>query len=375
MRDADSSSHALASSHEPAPLAALVRPELAQLRAYAAPAGTPPIKLDANESPWPLPPALRARIASELAEIALHRYPDPRADGVRARLAARLGARPEQLVLGSGSDEVIALLCTALARPREGRARAVVLYPTPTFVMYRITALAHGLEPVEVPLRPDFSLDVPAMQAAIAAHRPSLVFLATPNNPTGNTFTDDAIRAVIASASESLVVIDEAYAAFAGRSLSAWCDDHPNVALLGTLSKIGLAAIRLGWARLPAALAAEVEKARQPFNVNALSQAVAALALGPLAPEFDAHVAAIVAERARLGRALAALPAVHVSPSDANFFLLRFDADPGPLVARLAAEGIAVRYFAGHGAALERCVRVTVGTPTENDALLAALTR
>jgi histidinol-phosphate aminotransferase len=356
-------------------LADLVRPELAQLRAYAAPSGAPPIKLDANESPWPLPAALRARIAADLAEISLHRYPDPRADAVRRPLAAKLGARPEQIVLGSGSDEVIALLCTALARPREGRTRAVVLYPTPTFVMYRITALAHGLEPVEVPLRPDFSLDVPAMQAAIAAHRPSLVFLATPNNPTGNAFDDDALRAVIASAPASLVVIDEAYAAFAGRSLSRWCDEHPNVALLGTLSKIGLAAARVGWARLPDALAAEVEKARQPFNLNALSQAVAALALGPLAPELDAHVAAIVAERARLGRALALLPGVRVTPSDANFFLLRFDADPGPLVARLASEGIAVRYFGGHGAALDRCVRVTVGTPTENDALLAALTR
>jgi histidinol-phosphate aminotransferase len=373
MSDAAASSPA--SPHAPDPLSALVRPELAQLRAYAAPSGAPPIKLDANESPWPLPAALRSRIAAELADIALHRYPDPRAEGVRAQLAAKLGARPEQLVLGSGSDEVIALLCTALARPREGRTRAVVLHPTPSFVMYRITALAHGLEPVEVPLLPDFSLDVPAMQAAIAAHRPSLVFLATPNNPTGNAFTDDAIRAVIESAPESLVVIDEAYAAFAGRSLSAWCDAYPNVALLGTLSKIGLAAIRLGWVRLPTALAAEVEKARQPFNLNALSQTVAALALGPLAPELDAHVAAIVAERTRLGRALAELPGVHVAPSDANFFLLRFDADPGPLVARLAAEGIAVRYFAGHGAALDRCVRVTVGTPAENDALLAALTR
>jgi histidinol-phosphate aminotransferase len=359
----------------PEPLAALVRPELTQLRAYAAPAGTPPIKLDANESPWPLPAALRARIAADLAEIALHRYPDPRAEAVRVPLAAKLGARPEQLVLGSGSDEVIALLCTALARPREGCARGVVLYPTPTFVMYRITALAHGLEPAEVPLRDDFSLDVPAMQAAIAAHRPSLIFLATPNNPTGNAFDDDALRAVIASAPDSLVVIDEAYAAFAGRSLSTWCDAYPHVALLGTLSKIGLAAARVGWARLPSALAAEVEKARQPFNLNALSQSVAALTLGPLAPEFDAHVAAIVAERARLGAALAELPGARVFRSDANFFLLRFDADPGPLVARLAREGIAVRYFTGHGAALDRCVRVTVGTPAENDALLEALAR
>lgn len=354
---------------------ALVRPELAQLRAYAAPSAGPPIKLDANESPWPLSQALRDRLAASLAEIPLHRYPDARAMVVRTPLAAQLRAHPDELVLGCGSDEVIALLMTALTRPREGCARAVVLYPTPTFVMYRITALAHGVEPVEVPLGPGFALDVPAICAAIATHRPSLVLLATPNNPTGNSFADEDLRAVIAAAPESLVVIDEAYAAFAGRSLSSWCDEYANVALLGTLSKIGLAAARVGWARLPLALATEVEKARQPFNLNALSQAAGALALGELRPELDAHVAAIVAERARLAAAFSELRGLRFTPSQANFFLVRFASDPTPVVAALAAEGIAVRAFPGHGAALDHHVRITVGTPRENDALLAVLSR
>lgn len=354
---------------------ALVRPELEHLRAYSTPPGAPPVKLDANESPWPLSQALRDRLAASLAALPLHRYPDARAMAVRTPLAAQLDAHPDELVLGCGSDEVIALLCTALARPREGRARAVVLYPTPTFVMYRITALAHGLEPVEVPLGPGFALDVPAMRAAIAEHRPNLVLLATPNNPTGNTFADDDLRAVIDAAPESLVVLDEAYAAFAGRSLSSWCDQYPNVGLLGTLSKIGLAAARVGWARVPRALAAEIEKARQPFNLNSLSQAAGALALGELRAELDAHVAAIVAERARLGAALVLLRGVHVTPSNANFFLVRFDADPAPVVRELAAAGIAVRAFSGHGPALEHQVRITVGTPRENDALLTVLAR
>jgi len=354
---------------------ALVRPELAQLRAYAAPAGTLPIKLDANESPWPLSQAIRDRLAATLAAIPLHRYPDPRAMAVRTPLAALLEAEPDELVLGSGSDELIALLCTALSRPREGRARAVVLYPTPTFAMYRITALAHGLEPVEVPLRADFTLDLPAMCAAIAEHRPSLVFLATPNNPTGNAFAHQDLREILTAAPESLVVLDEAYGPFTGRSLTSWCDRYANVALLGTLSKIGLAAARVGWARLPAGLAAEVEKARQPFNLSALSQAAAALALGELRPELDAHVAAIVAERARLAAAFAALRGIHVTPSQANFFLVRFDGDPSPVVRGLAAAGIAVRSFHGHGGALANHVRITVGTPRENDALLDVLTR
>lgn len=356
-------------------LFALLRPELAPLRAYAAPAGTLPIKLDANESPWPLSQALRARLATSLAELPLHRYPDPYATAVRVPLAAQLHARPDELVLGCGSDELIALLCTALARPREGRARAVVLYPTPTFSMYRITALAHGLEPLEVPLGADFALDLPKMRAAIAEHRPNLIFLATPNNPTGNAFADDDLRAVIAAAPESLVVLDEAYAAFAGRSLSAWCAEYANVALLGTLSKFGLAAARVGWARLPGALATEVDKARQPFNLNALSQAIAALALGALRPELDAHVAAIVAERTRLTDALALLPSLQVTPSQANFLLVRFAADPTPLVEKLAAAGIAVRAFSETQVALRRCVRITIGTPRENDALLTVLSR
>jgi histidinol-phosphate aminotransferase len=354
-------------------VSASLRPELADLRAYSVPAEPAPVKLDANESPWPLPPALRERIARTLAELPLHRYPDPRATELRARLAAHLGARPEELVLGSGSDEVIALLCTAFARPRDGADRAAVLVPTPTFVMYRITALTHGLRPVEVPLDESLQLDVPAMRAALEAHRPSLCFLATPNNPTGNAFRDHDLRALVEGAPYTLFLLDEAYAAFAGRSLSSWVDAYSNVGLLGTLSKIGLAAARVGWARLPHALAREVEKVRQPFNLGGLSQTVAALALGELREELSAHVAAIVAERARLADALPLLPGLRVYPTDANFFFVRVEGDADALVAALARSGVAVRSFHAHGGRLANHLRVTVGTPTENDALLAAL--
>jgi histidinol-phosphate aminotransferase len=356
-------------------VATSLRSELTELQAYSVPGDPAPIKLDANESPWPLPPALRERIARALADLPLHRYPDPRATELRARLAASLGARPEELVIGSGSDEVIALLCTALSRPRPGAYRASVLIPVPTFVMYRITALAHGLHPVSVPLDEAFQLDVPAMRAALDEHRPALCFLATPNNPTGNAYRDVAIRSLIEASPDTLFVIDEAYAAFAGRSLSSWVDAYPNVALLGTLSKVGLAAARVGWARLPQPLAREVDKVRQPFNVSALSQSVAALALGELRAELDAHVAAVVAERARLAEALPLLPGLHVYPTAANFFLVRVERDPEALVAALRFSGIAVRSFHAQGGRLARHLRITVGTPTENDALLEALTR
>ncbi len=249
--------------------------------------------------------------------------------------------------------------------------------PSPTFVMYRIAALAHGLEPVEVPLAEGFGLDVDAMRDAMARHRPSLLFLASPNNPTGNAFADEAVDALIdAARGETLVVIDEAYAPFAGRSRAALCDRHEHVAALGTLSKVGLAGARIGWARLHPGLAAEVDKVRPPFNLNALSQEVGYLALTELAPLLEARITDIVRERERLTDALAAHPRLSPHPSVANFVLVRVDetdGGAGALVPRLRADGIAVRGFAGHGPPLDAHVRITVGTPAENDRLLSAV--
>jgi histidinol-phosphate aminotransferase len=346
---------------------------LADLSAYRTKPDPAPIKLDANESPWPLPDAARARLAEVLGEAPLHRYPDLLARDVRRALAARLGAAPEELVLGVGSDEVIGVLMTALSRPRPGAARATVLYPTPTFVMYPITTRVHGLEPVEVPLRDDWSLDVDATCAAVAARRPNLVFLATPNNPTGNTFDDAALRAVVEAAPEALVVIDEAYGPFAGRSLNDWVDRHPNVAVLGTLSKVGLAGLRLGWVRLHPALANEVEKARPPYNLNLYAQLAARVVLEELPHVLDEQVERIVAERARLGEALAAIDGVRVFPSQANFFLVEVP-DAAAVHARLLERGVQVRRF-GSIPRLSRHLRVTVGTPEEDDRLIEALAK
>ena len=354
-------------------LLALVRRELRPLTAYVTPAEHPAVKLDANESPWPLPDEARERVARAVAAVDMHRYPDPRATQLRAKIAERTLGHPDDLVLGSGSDEVIALLMTALTAPRGERERAAVLFPDPTFVMFRITALAHGLAPIAVPLDASFQLDVDAMRAAIETHAPNLVFLASPNNPTGNTFRDDDLRSLIESDPGALFVIDEAYGPFAGRTLASWCDQHENVALLGTLSKIGLAAARVGWCRLPRALAVEVDKARQPYNLNALSQAVALLAFGELAPVLDEHVRRIVAERERLAAALDGLPAVAPYPSDANFLLCRVDTDVTKLAAQLAKDGIAIKQWAS--GPLAGHARITVGTPDENDRLLEALAR
>jgi histidinol-phosphate aminotransferase len=336
------------------------------------PAERPPIRLDANESPWPLPPPARVRLAEVLAEAPLHRYPDSAAREVKRLLAARLSAAPDELVLGVGSDEVLGMLMAIFGKPRSDASRASVVLPVPTFVMVSLAARVHGLDPIEVPLlHPTWALDREGMLDAIRTHRPNLVYVATPNNPTGNVVGDDDLEALIRAAPDALVVIDDAYGAFAGITHEHLCTKHANVAVVGTLSKIGFAGLRLGWARLHPLLAAEVEKARLPYNLGTYAQLAAATVLGEMPEVIDDAVARIVAERARLGAKLAEIERVRVHPSQANFFLVEVP-DAAAVQAELATRGIAVRSFTS-SARLVNCLRITVGTEVENDALVAAL--
>lgn len=224
----------------------LLRLELADLTAYvpAHPAGVT-VKLDANEAPPLASARVQEAVARAVAETALERYPDPTATELKAGIARRTGASPEDLFVGTGSDEVIALVLTALSRPRERAAQAVVLTPSPTFVMYRVSSRAHGLKPVEVPLDGSWDLDVGAMGRAIEMTRPSVVFVASPNNPTGNRMSEERIRFLLGAAGDALVVLDEAYVDFAGGSLRRWREAYPRLAILRTLSKVGLAALRI----------------------------------------------------------------------------------------------------------------------------------
>ena len=310
---------------------------------------------------------------SALAAVDLHRYPDVRATALRERIAAREGVHPDCIVLGCGSDEAIAMIVTALSRPRADRDAPAVLFPEPSFVMFRVTATTLGATPVGVALDEAWDLDVDATRSAIARHRPNVLFLPSPNNPTGNLFSRDRIEAVVAAAPDALVVLDEAYGAFSGVRYHDLFEAHPHVGRLQTLSKLGLAAARVGWAILPRALAAEVDKVRQPYNLNALSQRAAELCLGELAPHYDEAVAAIVRERGRLAGALASIAGVTVSPSAANFLWVELEADAGAVYAALIARGVVVRSFHAAGGRLARRLRITVGTPEENDLLLDAL--
>ncbi|MDI1475667.1 histidinol-phosphate transaminase [Polyangium sp. y55x31] len=352
----------------------LLRPELADLAAYVPHAGDYEIRLDGNEAPPLLSPDAHAAVAQALAAGGLERYPDPRASELCAAIAAHVGATPDEILVGTGSDEVIALLLTALSQPRAGADAATILTPSPTFVMYRLSAAARGMRVLDVPLDERWDLDVPAMRAAIEAGEPNIVFLATPNNPTGNRMSEDRIRAVIEATEDALVVLDEAYVAFAPGSIAHLRHAYPNVAMLGTISKIGFAALRVGWLVGSAELVREVDKVRQPYNVPAPSQRAATLVLRELRAEIDHVVAHVVAERERLGRELARL-GFGVSPSDANFLWVETKRPAKDVFEGLAASKILVRSFHARGGRLANRLRITIGTREENDRLLEVIAR
>ncbi|MEO8485403.1 MAG: histidinol-phosphate transaminase [Betaproteobacteria bacterium] len=348
-------------------VAATVRADIRASVAYAVGTSAGMIELHANENPWPLPASLRGELAAVLAEAAVNRYPHGAGDRVKAAL---LRAQPipagAAMVLGNGSDELIQIVTAAVARPG-----AVVLAPDPTFVMYRIYAMHSGVRYVSVPLRADFTLDDDAFVAAIAREKPALVWLASPNNPTGRALPVPSIERILAAA-PGLVVVDEAYADFAGATLLPRVLEFPNLVVLRTLSKIGLAGARLGYAVAHPAWIGEFDKVRSPYNVNALTQAVVPVVLAA-ADVLAAQVAKIRSERDRLAAGLAAIPGFAVTPSDANFVLVRVP-DAGVAQKRLRAAGILVKNLHGGHPLTTDCLRITVGTPPENDALIAALT-
>ena len=347
--------------------ASLVRDEVRALSAYHVAPAEGFVKLDAMENPYRLPEELAARMGERLAGVAVNRYPDPAAPRLKQRLRETMGIPASlEIMLGNGSDEILQLISLALARPG-----AVALAPEPSFVMYRLAAIAAGMRYCGVALNADFSLDEKSLLGAIERERPALTWIAYPNNPTGNLFSREAILRVI-EASPGLVVVDEAYYAFSGgASFLPQVGKHPNLVLVRTVSKLGLAGLRLGLAIGAREWVQEFEKLRMPYNVNSLSAAAAELLLEHRAV-FERQTAAIVAERARLERALDGIPGVRRFPSAANFILARVPDGPAAFE-RLRQRGILVRTLHGSHPLLAHCLRLTVGTPDENTRMLAAL--
>jgi histidinol-phosphate aminotransferase len=324
---------------------ARLRPDVQSMHAYAVQDARGLIKLDAMENPYTLPAALQAELGARLGALALNRYPGERGADLQRALAAHAGM-PEgfALMLGNGSDELISLLAMACDLPGAG-----ILAPLPGFVMYAMSAQLQGLKFTGVPLTADFALDVPAMRAAIARERPAILYLAYPNNPTGNLWDTEAVQALIDAqgAQGGLVVMDEAYQPFASHS---WLD-----------------VIR----REPAALVAEVDKVRPPYNISVLNCECALFALEH-AEVFARQAQAIRAERAMLIAQLRTMPGVTVWPSDGNMILLRVP-DPVRTFDGMKARGVLVKNVSRMHPLLANCLRLTVGTPQENAQMLAAI--
>jgi len=347
---------------------ATIREEIRALSAYPVAKAAGMIKLDAMENPFGLTAPVRAQVAAAVANVAINRYPDGGADGVKAALRRSLALSDDVgLILGNGSDELLQMLTTVVAGPG-----AVVLAPDPSFVMYRLYALYANARYIGVPLRADFTLDIDAMLDAIAREEPALVWLAYPNNPTGNLFAAADVERIICEA-PGLVAVDEAYYAFAGSSFLPRVLEFPNLIVVRTVSKIGMAGVRLGYAAAHPAWIAEIEKVRPPYNVNSLTQAVV-----PVLLEHEAllaeQAATLCRERARVAAALASMRRVDVFPSQANFVLVRVP-DAPHWFATLRDAGILVKNVAAWHPLLANCLRITIGTPAENDALLHALSR
>ncbi len=346
--------------------AQLVRPEILGMQAYHVSDSRGMVKLDAMENPYQLPPELKAELGALLAAAEINRYPDPTGTNLRALLRQKMGI-PEgmDVLLGNGSDDLIQMITFALARPG-----AVVMYPEPTFVMYKLNAILAGMKPVGVQTNADFSLDRRAFLDAVREHNPALVYVAYPNNPTGALFGEADIEELI-RATGGLVVLDEAYHVFAQRSFMSRLPEFSNLVVMRTVSKLGLAGIRLGYLAGSPGWLQEFNKVRQAYNVNVLTQVAATYVLGKL-DVLEAQAATIRQERKAVHDGLAALPGVTVYPSAANFFLTRVP-DGMRSFASLKSQGVLVRNFHGTHPLLANCLRITVGTPDENRILLSAM--
>jgi histidinol-phosphate aminotransferase len=342
----------------------LVRPEIAELKAYHVPDSRGLVKLDAMENPYSLPETLRRELAEVLSRVELNRYPEPSPRRLRELIARKMGVPGDmEIILGNGSDELLQIVTIALGRPG-----AAVMYPSPTFVMYSMYAKFFGMKAVPMPVRDDFTFDAGAFIARMEVERPAIVFVSYPNNPTGVLYPEKDVADVIRAA-PGLVVVDEAYHAFAGSTFMERLAEFPNLVVLRTVSKLGLAGIRLGYLAGRPEWIEQLNKVRSPYNVNVLTQA-AALFLLERVDVLEEQAARIRADRDTLSRALAALPGVTVFPSQANFLLVRVpDADGA--FAGLLRQGVLVKNL--NGPAMKNCLRITIGTPDENRILLGAL--
>lgn len=347
-----------------------IRPEIQALSAYHVPDASGYIKLDAMENPYRWSEALTNEWLELLKHSELNRYPDPAAQTLKSKIVASLNIPDNAgLILGNGSDELIQIIMMAVS----GQDR-VVMSVEPTFVMYKMIATFLNMPYVGVPLTDDFCLDADLMVSAIKQHQPAVIFLAYPNNPTGNLFDEQAIDQVIES-TDALVVIDEAYYAFADQTYADKLDQYENLLVMRTVSKMGLAGLRLGYLAGATELVSEFDKVRLPYNINVLTQLSAGFALDHV-NELNKQTSQIKQDREALVVQLQSIEGIDVFPTQANFILFRCSRRPADEVFEsLKQQKVLIKNLSRVSASLENCLRVTVGTPVENEQFVSALKR
>ena len=347
----------------------VVRADLQGLHAYAVQPSAGLVKVDTMENPHRLPEALQQALGERLGRVAINRYPAQRTNDLADALARHAGLPDgNALMLGNGSDELISLLSLACAVPG-----AVLMSPQPSFVMYGLSAALQGVRFVGVPLTADFELDEAAMLVAIAQHRPALLYLAYPNNPTANLWDEAVVERLVQAVGrqQGLVVMDEAYQPFAERDSMGLLQRHDHLLVMRTMSKFGLAGVRIGYLMGRQALVGELDKLRPPFNISVLNAEAGLFALEH-ADEYARQAALIRSERERLYRALQDLPGVRPYPSQANMLLARMP-DAAATFAGMQQRGVLVKNVSALHPLLANCLRITVGTSDENTLMLAAL--
>lgn len=337
----------------------LIKPQVRKLAAYHIDETPCCIKLDAMENPFSLPPLVQREITKALSHASINRYPDPSGKELRKAVAALWGIKPANMILGNGSDELIQVILLAFGGP--------TLIPAPTFAMYDITSRALSQRVVTVALDENFDLDADLLLKKAKTSKAKVIFLACPNNPTGNRFSDKAVRKVLDN-TDAAVVLDEAYFSFSGKSYLPLLQKYQNMIVLRTLSKIGFAGLRIGVLAASPAIIAELNKIRLPYNINTLSQ-VAAVAALKHKDILERQISLLISERQNLYNALAQMRGVTAYPSETNFILFRTSTDATAVYLKLKKAGILIKNLNKPGP-LKNCLRVTIGTPEENQQFL-----
>jgi histidinol-phosphate aminotransferase len=371
-------------SKQPAPATAelekslaWVRPVVRQQSAYHVADASGLIKLDAMENPYQLPDELKAELLKKLAQAELNRYPDPSASSLRNKLAEVMQV-PEgrSIVLGNGSDELIQMLAMAVADTEKvnNDKKVSLLSFDPGFVMYKMISDFSGINYVGVPLGEDFSIDMEATRKAIEQHQPALIFIAYPNNPSANCFDESDVEAII-SIAPGMVVLDEAYNPFAQATFMDRLSRYDNLLVMRTVSKMGLAGLRLGLLCGHPSIINEIDKVRLPYNINILTQVTAEFVLDNMTV-LDRQAASIRDDRASLLQSMKAITGLQVFPSQANFILFRvLGRSADDVFDSIKQSGVLIKNMKADAGPLKNCLRVTVGTPDENAAFISALNR